>query len=251
MIRGVTIDARGTLKGLAAMNKQLVFATMNALNRTADDFNARMRRELPERFHVRQPGLIKHVAPVQLPKTQRATKTNLSAVMQTESLGRIFNPYETGIPHRQTAPDRPVIVPTRQLRHTDQTTIPRKWYPTNLGLTARKDPTGRPFFALGKNSLKHALTPQKVTKAGKVQIKGKHRTFVLDPTLHDGVTQRQHGVYVRIGPAREDIRMLWQYRRQVPRPRALQFEATAREVFIQRYGVNFRGALAHALRTAR
>lgn len=231
--------------------KQVRFAGAVALNRTADEINAALRERVRRQFIIRRPALLTLVAPRELPRHQRATRENLTAIVRTEGFGRIFNPFEEGEPKVGT-PTRPVAIPTEFLRPNRRQEIPKRWFPENLGLVSKLEAGGtQRYFALGKDSLKKGKTPVSVTSRGAVQIKGKHRTFVLDPRLHRGVSPQGHGVYVRIGPAREDVRMIWAYRPQVSRPSILGYHSTARAVYRERMAANYQGAFAFALRTAK
>src|SRR5690242_6159570 len=80
---------------------QFAFAAAVALNRTGEDVNARLRVIVPQVFTLRDPRLLRYVAPTTLPRDQQATKANLSVVLKTEAKGRILDPFEFGTPHRQ------------------------------------------------------------------------------------------------------------------------------------------------------
>jgi len=245
-----SVDTRFADRYCAAVLKQIPFAKAVALNRTGEEINAALRQAIPEEFTLRFTPLLRYVAPLQLPLPDRATKDRLEMTVRTQGKGRILNPYEMGRPHTGSV-SSPVAVPTRALRFQDRTVIPRRWYPSSLGLVARKDPTGQSFFALGKNAIRNKKTPVHKTARGVTQIKGKNRTFVLDPALQRGLSPKQAGVYIRVGPSRGDIRMIWWYIMQVPRPRILRFKEIAIQTFWRRFPVNFQGALAFALRTAK
>jgi hypothetical protein len=231
---------------------QFAFAAAIALNRTGEDANAALRQAIPQAFTLRDPRLLRYVAPSTLPRDQQANKHTLSVVLKTEAKGRILDPFEFGTPHRQASPDQPVAIPTGDLRFTKQTVIPRRWYPANLGLTPRKEAGSlKPYYALGKGAIAKGLTPFKTGARGGVQVQGKLRTFVLDPKYQRGVSPKQRGVYVRIGPDKGDIRMIWRFVDQVPRPTHLRFRETAERTVAERWEPNFIGAFAFALRTAR
>lgn len=246
----IRVNVKPTVKALGDLAKQVPFAVSVALNRTAEDALAALRREIPQRFIVRNARLLRFVAPPFLPIENRARKDRLVARLETEGIGRILNPFETGIPKVGT-PLLPVAIPTPHLQFTKRTVVPRRWYPVNLGLVPRRDASGRGFFALGKNAIRDKKSPFKTTKRGAVQIKGKLRTFVLDPQHHRGISPKQRGVYVRIGKDRDDIRMIWMYRDRTRRPRILRFRETVEAEVRRRWPENFRGAWAFALRTAR
>lgn len=248
----IQVDAKGALAYLGDLNhKQMPFAVSVALNRTAEDGLAALRRVVPTEFTLRDKNLMDAVAPRQIARPNRASKANLSVILETEGKGRILDPFEFGKAKVQKSADAPVAVPTRNLRFTQTTVIPKKWYPHNLGLTPRSDPGGNKYYALGRGAIKNKLSPIKRTSTGKIQVKGKLRTFVLDPRYGMNVDEKARGVYVRIGPSREDIRLLWSYREQVPRPKIFKFEDTVRKTVEARWVPNMEGAFAFALRTAK
>jgi hypothetical protein len=214
-----------------------------ALNRTAEEGNAALRAQLPKSFHMRVPSFLRHIAPQQLPKPQRATPETLWATVKTDAAGHILDPFETGEPKTQKSSLSPVAIPTRDIRFTPDTLVPARWYPHNLGLTPRRDPTGKTYYALGRGSIGKRKTPLHRTAGGSWQIKGKSRTFVLDPQFNKGLSDKQRGVYVRIGPSRGDIRMIWRYTERVPRPRNLHFFDTINRTVNERWTPNMIGAL--------
>lgn len=246
----IHVDIDQAIAEVGRYTGQMPFAIATALNRTGEDGNAALRASIGQHFIVRDDRLLRYVAPTILPRDQRASKTNLSVVLKTEGRGRILDPFEIGLAKTGTLA-KPVAIPTATLRPTPRAVVPRRMYPANLGLTPKKTPTGTSYYALGRGSILHHKTPIHHTARGAVQIKGKQRTFVLDPRLHRGIAPEQWGVYQRIGPKRGDIRMLWRYVDQVPRPAILEFEETVRRTVETRWAPNFDGAFAFALRTAR
>lgn len=235
----IRVDAEAFTGWLGQFGKQATYAISVALNRTADDVNAALRAEIPTRFVIREPRMLTWLAPVQLPYHQRATKTNLTAIVDTEGKAQLLAPFETGMP--KTAPNlmAPIAIPTRALRPTPTAVVPRAMYPKNLRLVPRR----------GVNGILPAKS--KITARGRTQIQGKDRTFVLSPFFANNISDRQWGVYQRVGPKRDDIRMLWRFTTQVPRPRILDFAQTADRVVGERWDPNMSGALAFALATAK
>ena len=221
------------------------YAAAEALNRTAEEVNAALRNEIPKRFTIRETALLRHLAPIQLPRHQRATKENLVATLMTAELSAILGPYEEGIPHVRGR--RPVIVPTTSLRPSKPSRIPRTLYPTNLGLQPRRDASGAMYYALGRGSLAAKRTPIKKGASG-YTITGKLGTFALDPMYHPNLRPGQAGVYQRLGGK---VRKLWHYVDKVRRPKALQFQATADRIMATRFAPNFDGVLDAVLKKSR
>lgn len=224
---------------------QARYAAAEALNRTAEEVNATLRLEIPRRFTIREQALLRHLAPRQLPRHQRATKENLAATLMTAELSAILGPYEEGEPHVRGT--RPVIVPTTSLRPTKASRIGRQFYPTNLGLQPRRDPSGRSYYALGRGAIAKKLTPFKQGNRGWT-ITGKLGTFALDPQYHPTLSKGQAGVYQRVGGK---LRKLWHYVDRVRRPKSLQFQQTADRIMDTRFGPNFDGVLDVVLRKDR
>lgn len=246
---GLVIDVRvkEVISFLQRIHPQFPFAASVALNRTAEDGLAALRTDIPKRFTIREAKVMKWIAPMQLPRPNRATKQNLAATLKTDGYGRIFAPFEEGIPKtpsgRLGGPLAPfVIVPTSNLRPTKQTVIPRSLYPTNLGLSPRRDASGKTYYALGKGSIEKGLTPFKGSA-----VMGKRGTFALIPGRHN-IRPDQAGVYQRTGGT---VRMLWALEPRVRRPKILHYQDTIASVVARRFAPNWDGAWALAMRTAR
>ena len=247
----VQVDATAVVGFLGALSRQMPFAISVALNRTGDDGNAALRAAIPQHFHVRDKRVPAFVAPLFIPKPNRATKTNLAVLLDTEGKGLLLAPFEEGVPKVAGSPDQPIAVPTTALRTTPTTAIARRMYPKNLGLTARKDASGLLYFSLGKGSLGRRLSPKRVTRRGAVQVKGKLRTFILDPRYARNIRLGQWGIYQRFGPGKHDIRMLWHLTEEVHRPRVLFFLETVDRTTAERWTPNMLGAFEYAVATAK
>lgn len=242
----VDVNVEPAVQACKALAAKLPHIIADSLNRTGDDANQGIRNHMMASFVIRNKALPRFVAPMRIPRSEQAKPGRLYVILHTEGKGRILDPFEAGTPKVMGA--NPIAVPTSNIRFTKATVIPRKWYPSNLGLTPKVSPTGQHYYALGKGAIKEGKTPFKQTKGGVTQIKGKNRTFVLDPKLHKNVSAGEHGVYVRIGSGRGDIRMIWQYRTQVRRPPNLKFKETANRIAQARWPINMRGVLDAAIR---
>ncbi len=245
----LSLDLRDLTKAVRyveGIEKQLPFAGMIALNRTGEDALKEFRSGLTNRFTIRDKRLLRFVAPIPLRREMRATKKNLTVVLQTVGKGRIFDPFEAGKP-KLGDPDRPVAIPTKALRPSKSAVVPRNMFMRNLGLVARKDASGTSFFALGRGSIAKKLTPFSRTSGGKTQIKGRRGTFILSP-LHHNIPASKWGVYQRVG---KTIKKIWTLRTKVQRPPSLKFREILARVAVQRFSPNMLGALDVALRTKR
>ena len=258
-------DIRNAIGLVGSMSDQVPYAGAIAINRTLEEASAALRPKIDKRFHIREQGLLERIAPRVLPKDQRASKTSLQGRIYSKDFAKLLVPFETGEEHREsTGADgrvNPVIIPTANLRPSPKVRIPRSIYPVNLGLFARKtinpQREGPYFYALGRGSLggrakkgvKKRATPISSTKSGRIQIKGRQGTFVLNELTAPALDPSKWGVYQRVND--KVVVQLWAFRKQVPRPRILDFESTVGPIAAARLRPNFEGAFEMAMRTAR
>lgn len=229
------VDSTGALSALSALQqRQLPFALASAMNRTAEEFQDAMQQGVRERFTIRVPR-VDRVAKIE--RGNCATKELLRVIVDVDPRFGFWRKFEQGGTKTELNPTMPIAIPATTIRPAFADTVPRSLYPKNLRLVERRDISG-------------TLPPKAhVTRRGVLQIKGKQRTFVLDPASMFGV--QTWGVYQRTGPGKHDIRLLWRYKHRVPIPAKLQWQATAERVVATRWAINFEGMLAYALRTAR
>lgn len=225
----------------ALFRSQLPYATMRAINAALLEIQTAERAEMRDDFTIRQPRFAD--LNVKIPRGGFATKSKLSGEMRLAAPGgqerpSLFSPFEAGGTRRAKTRESPLAVPSKNIRPSESMVVPRALYPTNLRLVPRKDISGGALAAK-----KHT------TKRGVVQLKGKRRTFVLDPATMFGV--QVWGVYQRTGKKRGDIRLLWTYRMGVKQPRLYPFSKVAERLVAKRYEALFDAAFAEAIRTAR
>lgn len=241
--------------GTAGIAKQTAFATALAMNRTLDEGQQAQRAGIHQRFIVRNPRFIDNM--VKRQREDFATAKQLIARLRiigpenSEARAQILTRHEDGgtrTTGRGGYSADPVYhtagffyLPTRVVRPTPTAVIPRADYPANLRLAPRRDISGG------------TLAPKtRSTKSGVVQLVGKRRTFVLferGGTTPIGIFQRHDGVKGK--SERDDIVMIWNYRRTITLKPRLQFFATQQANFDECYDVNFRGFMSYAVRTAK
>jgi hypothetical protein len=229
----IEVKADQALATMAAQAKQLPFAAMVALDNTPKDVRDAQRAGMRQRFTIRKPTLLANAIQV----IRRPTKEDLVAEVGTTAGFGFFADFEAG--GFRTAFDRakPLAIPSSNIRPTKPAIVPLELYPSALRLVSRRGVTG----TLARKA--------KRTARGVLQVQGKRRTFILDPTEHLGV--KTWGVYQRTGPGKHDIRLLWTLRQKVPIPASLQLVAGAAETLAKRWAVNFRDAFEKAMKTAR
>lgn len=253
MIIDVSVKKSGF--GTPGIAKQVAFATYLTMNRTLDEGQLQQRAGIHQRFIVRNPRFIDNM--VKRQRDDFATPQRLVARLRiigpegSEDRAQILTRHETG-GERTTGKggysQDPVYhtagyfyLPTRIIRGTPTAVIPRADYPTNLRLVPRHAIEGGMMAARSRT-----------TRKGVIQLQGKRRTFVLfEPGdgAPIGIFQRHDG---RKGKSeRDDIVMIWNYRRSITLKPRLQFFATQQANFDERYDVNFRGFMSYAVRTAK
>lgn len=224
-----------TVSYIEGVATQLRFAVSLALNNTIKDVQTAIRSGLHQRFAVRQAGFIERG--IMIERGDFATKEKLTARVSLAKRAGFLRKFEEGGVKTAFDPTTPIAIPSQNIRPTFEAQVPLAMYPKNLRLVPRRDVKG--------------IRPARVhqTRRGVTQIKGKRRTFVLDPKHHFGV--KTWGVYERTGPGRRDIRLIWTYKSKIPIPKRLQFVETARRVALERWPKNLGAAIARALATAR
>lgn len=249
----IEVDPKGALFWIDFAHKQTAFGLMIALNRTAELALAEERKAIQRNFIVRAPGFI--LPPLQIPNAHRATKTRLAVAVklgyeeQGRSIGnrraQILSPFEEGTPKRGRL-DMPIAIPTKAVRPDPRGLIPQRMYPRNL--IGNFSVLGR-FVSLGtKAREKRVFKKHKGTT--KVFSRQVGRYFTMDPRQQRGLSPRAWGVWERTGPGTRDIRLLWAFRIQVPRPARLTFHKTAQESVDRNFGREWELAFDFAMRTA-
>lgn len=236
----IQVDVAGTIGFTNSLSKQVPFAMSIALNRTYDEAQLEIRKEIERKFVLRERGYI--LRTIRRDRDDMATKDRLQARVRLQSPSRKFHPnasllapFVDGGEKRADSPARPIAIPTDVIRPSFRQQVPRFLYPKSLGLL-NANYTVPP---VGKRKKRRSKSWKAV------------RPFVLDPKQHRGLAPNAWGVYMRTGPDREDIEMIWSYKMRVPLPKRLPFEPIVQATVDKRWAVNMRGAFDFALRTAK
>lgn len=231
---------------------QLPFAISLAVNRTALAAQHGIRAGVAQRFILRRPQFV--LQTVRIEKYDFANKRRPTAfrIKIDERESRDFlAKFETGGKKESLDPTIPIPIPSTHLRATRAELVPRRMYPRALRLFEARGAVGGFFTQGGRRHLLFGTLARGEHRTGRgvLQIKGKRRTFILDPQENFGV--KTWGVYQRTGSGKGDVRLLWTFKRRIPIPSLLRFEATARDVVERRFQLEFAGAYARAIATAR
>lgn len=256
------IDARveGLAEAMRAIEdvhkRHAPFAASVAINRTLEEGMAATADLMRRVMTVRVAGFV--LPPVQLPRIARATKKNLTAQaafgyadITADSIGarreRIFRKFQEGGIKSAEDPDFPIAIPTRALRPSATTLVPRAMYPVNLRLAPRREASGNTLPALRRGKVRTLGGEVIGQRARKQQgLMGIGGTFVMR-----GVDGRPIGIFQRTGSGVRDVRMIWKYHARIRIPALLPFFQLMEQIVHSRLVTNFEGAMAMAVRTSR
>ncbi len=197
--------------------RQIAFAAVNAINETAKLIQLTQRERVDDIFELRTPKteqFIKRASAVIKPFAN-VKDARPYAEISVGSAPRLFlSVFEQGGEREPVKGKRFVAVPVTggPARRNFASPVAQTLYLRKLNIRARK------------------------TKSGAIQYKGRDRTFILKRTAK----AFYGGVYQRVGPEREDVRLVYSFK-QKPRLRAmLGFARTADEVAKRWLDRNFR-----------
>ncbi len=207
----VKIDAKALKARTQREARRLAFSTAQALNETAKEVQTAERVQLDRTFTVRKAGFIYRLIKITRWASARQGRPYAEVVVDNTKKRLLLGTFEEG-GVKEPAKGKHVAVPI-----TGEPARP------SFASTIQEDLTFR-----GMKFKKH------VTKRGKVQWKGRHRTFII-PDL--GVLQRT------AGKATNSIaRLIYSFQNR-PRLKAmLKFAETARATFEKEWERQFRRA---------
>lgn len=232
----VDINTDELTRGLSRFTQQqLPYAFERTLNGAAFGVRDDIGQQLDTNFTI-APSKVRYMKSLtRVPREDRATKERLVAEVGIfDGRSRILTRHIDGGEKQKQDEVNPFFIPSDYMRPTDRSLPERKLYPKNLRLQDRRTADGMLYAKARRSS------------TGRLVIQGKHRTFVA---ISDkpGVTW---GVYQRQGPDRDDVQILWLYKKVITLPPRLDWDgAVARQA--EQLPERFVKELMHALRTAR
>lgn len=144
----ISIDTRDLARMASSLEKsqgQMRFASSKALNTLAFDIRDTVRASMPRNFTIRRGWVVN-----QIQVKQRATKTDLEAIVGTSQPGKFLAKHEE--PTTRTALGRYVAIPTRAVKRTKTAQIRKSDRPASLGSKATVvDYNGNKWLALNKS----------------------------------------------------------------------------------------------------
>lgn len=252
----VRIDADKLIAKTLKAQKNLAYSTAQALNDTAKDIQAQVQGRVKALFRIRKGGSSEFSEKTgdQPSRSERSFIVRQIRVFSFASVKKgliyaeigiankprlLLSKFETG-GTRTPFVGKNVAVPTSEVARGGSINNPVEDDLTFRKLAFKKIPnrSGRDTLDAGFKSglgLKEYKNLAKSLGSDQYQIKGRQRTFILKKTDAHPLG----GVYQRTGPRREDIRMVYSFRRAFRIQKVLSMIETAREEYAKRFRENF------------
>lgn len=230
----------------AVGRRQLPFATALGINRTMEEIQIEARRKLPGQFTLRTSGSRRFLEGLyHIRKEDFANKQKLRGYVGiqgspgtkgfTRRAAAVLAKFQQAGQRRYRPGAEPLLYPADVLRPSPGAVIPRTLYPRALGL-------------LGVRRIEGGFTIRgarhRVSRGGEnvVSLRGKRRTFALDPRFHPA--SLAYGVWQR--ERREGTQRLWLYVQVQRWPKRISFVEDALALAKARLRLNIEGQLAYA-----
>jgi hypothetical protein len=224
-------------------------ALVHAINNTIEKIQAVTQAGLPSRFTLRTASSrrlferLVSISPDEFAslKQRRITgKVNLGASLSAQEgvrrFARKFVRFEFGGVATSES-GIPFAIPTRTLRPTPAARVRRDLYPKALGVLESRTIEG------GERGGFH------ITKRGKILIRGRRKTYAVDPRFHSGAPPGTFGVWQRrtsksgfIGPLERgnsrkesETFKIWNYAMSVRYPKRLTFREDSKRIVEQHF----------------
>jgi hypothetical protein len=242
----VSVEFVGTqgvkvLSVLKGGDKRMAYAIANAINATAKDVQAAQRAHIQQVFKLRKGDFILRQSAIIKPFAS-ATKRSFEAVVSVGKKERLLlTGYEAGDTRRPVKGKRAAVpIIGGPVRPNFSQSVPD----TYLYKSLRLRPTKSTSTKRVKVDVKVSTV---VSRKGTRQLKGEHRTFVLPRTAKASYG----GVFQRVGPRKEDIRMIYSFVPPGKLPRILGFTKTARRAINKVYRQHLADEIRKTIQFAR
>ena len=229
----------------AVGRRQVPFATANGINRTTEEIQRGARQKLPSQLRFRSEKSRRFMEQlIHIGRADRATKTNLVGIVGIQDpFGKAFKgkagilaKFQQGGRRVARNSSAPLSIPTTFARQDLGEPLPRRYYPKNLRLEARRQISG----GYGQQRVT-------TTQRGGFLLRGKLRTYAINPVFHSRAPQSTWGVWQRRGRGRNsEIFLLWVYRWSIPVPKRISFLEDAQALAQQRLKLNIEGQMVFA-----
>lgn len=226
----VAIDAAPLILRMRNGQKRLAYAVVNAINKTARRVQEAERAKLKEEFTIRREDFILRNGAILKPFASVAQQRPFAEISVGQKPRLFLSVFERG-------GDRPKATPGAKssaapvvggpARPTFASQVPAAY--TFSGLSIVKIRDGQVVRTKKGRAARERVDglgfKRSVTRLGKPQLKGANRTFILAKTAKapDG------GVFQRIGPKRDDIRLVYSFKKNQKVKERLDFVKTAKK----------------------
>lgn len=232
----VKISTTEMNRALDRIGRGVEKAAVDSMNRTTLEVQDRLKLEIHAKLATRTSNSAQFLERmVKFNRGDMARANNLTTRIAIEgpegdpSKAELLTRHIDGGTHsRPGGPLSSFYIPSDAARPSRMSVVPRNLYPTNLRLADRLAPSGMLY------------AKRHMTRTGKVQLKGKQRTFILSDAAG-----RPYGIYQREGP--HDIQLLWFYTARVTDRARYDFFGIARRTFVERFPIVMNGILPKVL----
>jgi hypothetical protein len=225
------INASVDITGLAAKmkrgEKNLLYSTVQGINDTALKIQEAERQRVARQFKIRKPGFIFQQAAIIKPFASVKSGLIYAEIAVGQKNKLLLSQFEKGgerLPFTPGAKSVAVPITGSAARENFAQSVNPKMFIRALNL---KKTTTKPRLKGFKKNGQFIPTGGFIEgTGGKAQIKGKQRTFMLKRTGQ----AFQGGIFMRIGPEKDDIRLIYSFK-MFPRLKPiLGFIDTARSI---------------------
>lgn len=227
----VDIDSAVLLKRLRNGEKRMAFAVVNALNNTAKKIQEAERQHARSTFHLRPtnpPNLIEKNVAIIKPFASVGRGVPYVEISVGQKKRLLLSQFERGgvrTPARGKASAVPII--GGPARPSFDNPVPAPFTFKGLKIVKKRGGVGA---KKGRGRSTRESADVKISavrsRAGAIQFKGEHRTFLLTRSK----SAPEGGVFQRVGPKRDDIRLIYSFVSNERIPALLEFLQTARGV---------------------
>lgn len=249
---GVTVEvdvkAAEVLLNLRNGTRRMAYAIANALHSSLLGAQTAVRTNVSSTFTLRRGAFVLREAAVIRGRAGGSgfpSATRLEGRFQTGDKERfLLGGFETGAVRYPFTPGaKSVAVPVTggPARPSDAARVPQRFMFSNLQVAKE---TKRATETKPRKYRRRSLElTRHTTSGGKVQFKGASRTFLLTSTKKAPLG----GVYQRVGPGRDDIRMVYSFMTPKRLPTILRYDITARQFVEARFTAFLRSEVEKTL----
>lgn len=223
----LSVQMANPLAFLKNGERRMSYAIANAINTTARAIQDAERERAHHAFTVRKAPFLDRQVAIISPFASASAHRFEARIAVGQKPRLLLGLFETGGP-RPAFKGKNVAVPITggPARPTFGQNVPADY--TFQGLRIIKSIAGQGKSKRGRRNVDFAAH---ITAGGKLQFKGQHRTFILTETNKAPLG----GVFQRIGPSRDDIRLIYSFKHAPELHAQLKFVETGQRIAHERF----------------